>query len=239
MTPPAVILVRPQLGENIGAAARAMANFGLGDLRIVAPRDGWPSEAAAAMAAGGRGILERASLHATIADAAGDLNHLWATTARMRDMRKPVVAPRDVAQACRTAAAGCGILFGPERSGLDNDEAALAGALVRIPTAAGQASINLAQAVLVLAYEWFLCGESVETEAERTGEAPATVAELEGFFGHLVGELDASGFLRNREQRPVTVRNLRNIFLRAGLVEQEVRTLRGVISSLAAARPRD
>ena len=238
MTPPAIILVRPQLGENIGAAARAMANFGLGDLRIVAPRDSWPNEAARAMAAGGREILERASLHATAVEAVGDLHHLWATTARKRDMLKPVVTPRDVAVACRAGKMKTGILFGPERSGLDNDEAVLAEALVRIPTSPDNPSINLAQAALILCYEWFrLEGDGgVGDVVPGDGARPATMAELEGFFGHLVGELDAAGFLRNREQRPVTVRNLRNMFLRAGLFEQEVRTLRGVVSSLVSGR---
>ena len=231
MAPPAIILVRPQLGWNIGAAARAMANFGLGDLRIVAPRDGWPSADARAMAAGAGDILERARIYATAREAVGDLHRLWATTARHRDMAKPVLTPGEVAQACRSGTLRTGILFGPESTGLANDEVVLADALVRIPTPGRQQSLNLAQAVLVLAWECSGSGEAV-TEW-RTAAAPATMAEFDGFFDQLVGALDSSGFLRNREQRPVTVRNLRTMFQRAGLSGREVRTLRGVVSALS------
>ena len=231
MAPPAIILVRPQLGWNIGAAARAMANFGLDDLRIVAPRDGWPNEDARAMATGAEDILERASLHATTREAVGDLHRLWATTARHRDMAKPVLAPGEVARACRSGELRSGILFGPESTGLANDEVVLADALVRIPTSGPQRSLNLAQAVLVLAWE---CSGSTEAATPwRTAATPATMAEFDGFFDQLVGALDSSGFLRNREQRPVTVRNLRTMFQRAGLSGREVRTLRGVVSALA------
>lgn len=237
MAPPAIILVRPQLGWNIGAAARAMANFGLDDLRIVAPRDGWPSADARAMATGAGDILERARIHATAREAVGDLHRLWATTARHRDMAKPVLTPGEVARACRSGDLRTGILFGPESTGLANDEVVLADALVRIPTPGRQQSLNLAQAVLVLAWE---CSGSSEAVAEwRTDEAPATMAEFDGFFDQLVGALDSSGFLRNREQRPVTVRNLRTMFQRAGLSGREVRTLRGVVSALAERPDRD
>ena len=231
MAPPAIILVRPQLGWNIGAAARAMTNFGLDDLRIVAPRDGWPNADARAMATGAGDILERARLHATAREAVGDLHHLWATTARHRDMAKPVLTPGEVARACRSGDLRTGILFGPESTGLANDEVVLADALVHIPTPGRQRSLNLAQAVLVLAWE---CSGSGEAVAQRRiiGE-PATMAEFDGFFDQLVGALDSSGFLRNREQRPVTVRNLRTMFQRAGLSGREVRTLRGVVSALA------
>ncbi len=231
MAPPAIILVRPQLGWNIGAAARAMANFGLDDLRIVAPRDGWPSADARVMATGAEDILERASIHASAREAIGDLHHLWATTARHRDMAKPVLTPGEVARACRSSDIRTGILFGPESTGLANDEVVLADALVRIPTSGRQRSLNLAQAVLVLAWE---CSGSGEAETkQRTADVPATMAEFDGFFDHLVGALDSSGFLRNREQRHVTVRNLRTMFQRAGLSGREVRTLRGVVSALA------
>ncbi len=231
MAPPAIILVRPQLGWNIGAAARAMANFGLGDLRIVAPRDGWPNEDARAMAAGAGDVLDRARIHATAREAVGDLHRLWATTARHRDMAKPVLTPGEVARACRSGDLRTGILFGPESTGLANDEVVLADALVRIPTAGPQRSLNLAQAVLVMAWE---CAGSTEQATEwRAAATPATMAEFDGFFDQLVGALDSSGFLRNREQRPVTVRNLRTMFQRAGLSGREVRTLRGVVSALS------
>ena len=232
MAPPAIILVRPQLGWNIGAAARAMANFGLEDLRIVAPRDGWPNADARATAAGAADILERAGLHATTRDAVGDLHRLWATTARHRDMAKPVFTPGEVARRCRSGDLRTGILFGPESTGLANDEVVLADALVRIPTPGRQASLNLAQAVLVLAWECSGCS----TEAAPHGIAgkPATMTEFDGFFEQLVAALDSSGFLKNREQRPITVRNLRTMFQRSGLSAQEVRTLRGVVSALAS-----
>ena len=231
MASPAIIQVRPQLGWNIGAAARAMANFGLDDLRIVAPRDGWPNEDARAMATGAGDVLDRARIHATVREAVGDLHRLWATTARHRDMAKPVLTPGEVARACRSGDLRTGILFGPESTGLANDEVVLADALVRIPTAGPQRSLNLAQAVLVLAWE---CAGSTEDATEwRTAATPATMAEFDGFFDQLVGALDSSGFLRNREQRPVTVRNLRTMFQRAGLSDREVRTLRGVVSALS------
>ncbi len=231
MAPPAIILVRPQLGWNIGAAARAMANFGLDDLRIVAPRDGWPNADARAMATGAGDVLDRASLHATTREAIGDLQRLWATTARHRDMAKPVLTPGEVARACRCGDLRTGILFGPESTGLANDEVVLADALVRIPTPGRQWSLNLAQAVLVLAWECSDAGEAVAQSG--TAATPATMAEFDGFFDQLVGALDSCGFLRNLEQRPVTVRNLRTMFQRAGLSGREVRTLRGVVSALA------
>ncbi len=231
MAPPAIILVRPQLGWNIGAAARAMANFGLDDLRIVAPRDGWPNEDARAMATGAGEVLDRARIHATAREAVGDLHRLWATTARHRDMAKPVLTPGEVARACRSGDLRTGILFGPESTGLANDEVVLADALVRIPTAGPQRSLNLAQAVLVLA--WECAGPAEDVTQWHTAATPATMAEFDGFFDQLVGALDSSGFLRNREQRPVTVRNLRTMFQRAGLSGREVRTLRGVVSALS------
>ena len=235
MTAPAIILVRPQMGENIGAAARAMANFGLSDLRIVAPRDGWPNPAAEAMAAGGRAILEGARLFDSATEAVADLHRVWAATARRRDMLKPEVSPAGAAADLRAAPAGeaGGVLFGPERSGLDNDETALADAILRAPTAPGAGSINLAQCVLLVGYEWFKAGNRAPGRLPPgSGARPATREELEGFFRHLTGELDRCGFLRNRQQRPIVVRNLRNLFLRAGLFEREVRALRGVVACL-------
>ncbi len=236
MTPPAIILVRPQMGENIGAAARAMANFGLSDLRIVAPRDGWPNPAAEAMAAGGLAIVEGARAYDSATAAVADLNRVWAATARRRDMLKPEVTPERAAADLRAlpeSEAG-GVLFGPERAGLDNDEAALADAILRAPTASGGASINLAQCVLLVAYEWFKAEAGAPGPVMPEGRTrPATRDELEGFFEHLTGELDRCGFLRNRQRRPIVVRNIRNLFLRAGLFEREVRTLRGVVSCLA------
>lgn len=246
MSPPAVLLVRPQLGENIGAAARAMMNFGLRDLRLVAPRDGWPNPAAEAMAASATSILDDAKVFDSTADAVGDLVHVWATTARQRYMLKPSQTPRHAAARMREVAQRgepCGILFGPERSGLENDEVALADTLINVPANPEMSSLNLAQAVLLTGYEWFQTGDTTPGEVIPEGKTgPASKEELEGFFEHLIGELDACGFLRNNQHRPIMVRNIRNMFLRAGLFEQEVRTLRGVVSCLVNGRkplPRD
>ncbi len=240
MSAPAVILCRPQLGENIGAAARAMMNFGMGDLRLVAPRDSWPNPAAEAMAAGASGILDKATLYTTTADAVADLNRVWATTARKRYMLKPVQTPRHAAGEIRNAAGrgeACGILFGPERTGLENDEVALADAVLNIPADPQNSSLNLAQAVLLMGYEWFQLGDDSASEEIRAGRtAPATKEELEGFYGQLIGELDGCGFLRNTQHRPIMIRNIRNMFGRAGLFEQEVRTLRGIVSCLVNGR---
>lgn len=240
MSGPVVILVRPQLGENIGAAARAMKNFGLGEMRIVAPRDGWPNADAETMAKGATDVLEAATIHDSTADAVADLHHVWATTARTRYMLKPVATPRQAVAAMRaagTAGERCGILFGPERTGLENDEVALADATVEIPTAPEQASLNLGQAVLLMGYEWYQPDADAPAESIRAGRTrPATRDELEGLFGHLIDELDDCGFLRNAQQRPSMIVNLRNMFLRAGLYEQEVRTLRGVIACLTSGR---
>jgi tRNA/rRNA methyltransferase len=240
MSPPAVILCRPQLGENIGAAARAMMNFGLRDMRLVAPRDGWPNPAAGAMAANATSILDGAKVFETAADAVADLSRVWATTARQRYMLKPAHTPRHAAGEMREAEARgepCGVLFGPERTGLDNDEVALADAILGIPASPEMSSLNLAQAVLVMGYEWFQAGDETLPEEVREGRTrPATKEELEGFFGHLIGELDDCGFLRNEQHRPIMVRNIRNMFLRAGLFEQEVRTLRGIVSCLVGGR---
>ena len=233
---PAVVLVAPQLGENIGAAARAMLNFGLTDLRLVTPRDGWPNAAAEANAAGADEVIEGARVFDDVAAAIADLSFVLAASARLRDIRKDVLTPAAAALRLRAAAADgqrCGILLGRESAGLDNDAVALADALVVVPTHPGFASLNLAMATLLLAYEWHQAGD--ETPAERLsdrGSPAATKAELAGLFTHLEGELDACGFLRVAEKRPSMVRNLRNIFQRARLSGQEVRTLRGVIVGL-------
>ncbi len=233
---PVIILVQPQLGENIGAAARAMLNFGLTRMRLVRPRDKWPNPQALNTASGAESVLEQAEIFDTTEDAIADLRHVYAATARVRDMVKPVLAPREAAQRMRDQGAGdeaSGVLLGRERSGLDNDDVALAEALMIVPANPAYSSINLAQAVLLLAYEWFQAGvpETLE-EVTRKGASPATAEELQHLFDHLEGELDACGFLRPLDKRPRMVRNIRNIFTRAALTDQEVRTLRGIISGL-------
>lgn len=239
---PAIVLVRPQLGENIGTASRAMLNFGLSDLRLVAPRDGWPSERARAAASGADLVIDEARLFATSGEAVADLDFVIATTARARDMVKPVLTPERAAAKLREAiAAGgrAGIMFGPERTGLENDEVVLADALVMVPVNPAFASLNLAQAVLLIGYEWFKASD--RTAAERIDylqTRPATKGELLGFFEHLERELDRFGFLKPPEKRPSMVRNLRNLFQRAAMTEQEVRTMRGVVASLTRRTPK-
>ncbi|WP_439814813.1 RNA methyltransferase [Zavarzinia sp. CC-PAN008] len=239
---PAVILVKPQMGENIGAAARAMRNFGLRELRLVAPRDGWPNEKAVASASGADDILATAQVFATTAEALGDLHLVLATTARDRDMVKPVITPRTAAAQARTALAGgqkVGLMFGAERMGLENDDVALADSLVQIPADPAFASLNLGQAVLILGYEWRLL-EDVRPDAMlRLGDSvPATRGQLIGLFEQLEAELDEADFLKPPEKRPTMVRNLRNLFERAGLTTQEVQTLRGVVRALVGRRQR-
>ena len=240
---PAIVLVDPQLGENIGMVARAMLNCGLEELRLVRPRDGWPNPAAESAAAGAHGVLERARLFASTAEAVADLQRLYATSARPRGMLKPVVTPRRAAAELRAALAQgmrAGVIFGPERAGLVNDDVALADAVLSVPLNPAFASLNLAQAVFVLGYEWLLGETEVPARALPLGAArPATKAELLGFFERLEAALDRAGFLQPVEKRPAMVRNLRNLFQRAELSEQEVRTLHGIVSALTARRDPD
>jgi len=238
---PVIVLVGPQMGENIGAAARAMLNCGLTDLRLVSPRDGWPNERAQAMATGAsRDVVDRAQVFESTAAAVADLHQVYATTARRRDMLKPAIGPRDLASGIRDCAAEglrSGVLFGPERAGLDNDDIALASHIVHIPLNPGYSSLNLAQAVLLIAYAWFEAESGAVAPREQTSTtAPATSAQLVNLFEHLEQELDASGFLRVAEKRGIMVRNLRSILHRAELREHEVRALHGVVSSLSGRR---
>ncbi len=242
MIAPAVILSHPQLGENIGATARAMKNFGLSDLRLVAPRDGWPNEKAAAMAVGAVDVVQAARVFATLEEALGDLQTVYATTARERGITKPVLTPSKAARRLRTASAGgekTGLLFGNERAGLENDEISFTTAVITIPTAEFS-SINLAQAVLLAAYEWFRAGD--ETPAERIDHGPiakkATREEMFQLFTHLEDELLASGFLFPPDKKPPMIRNIRAMLNRADLTDQEVRTLRGMIVALAKGKHR-
>jgi tRNA/rRNA methyltransferase len=240
---PAIILVKPQLAENIGMVARSMLNFGLLDLRLVAPRDEWPNEKALPPSAGAGEVLESARVFASTAEAIAGLHFVYATTARVRDMVKTVATPECAAREIRKQAhAGrkCGILFGREAKGLANDDVALADAVLMVPLNPAFSSLNLAQAVLLVGYEWYRSGDETPGQALPIPKdtRPANKEELIQLFEHLEGELDACGFLRVKEKRPIMVRNLRNIFQRAQLTEQEVRTLRGVIKSLAEF-PRD
>ena len=239
---PAIILVQPQLGENIGTAARAMQNCGLDDLRLVRPRDGWPNDKAVAAASGADRVLDRARLYPSVAAAIADLVHVYAATARDRGMVRREVTPRQAAAEMRgRLAAGepCGVLFGPERTGLVNDDVSLADTVLTVPLNPGFSSLNLAQAVLVVGYEWFTSGVAAAPEILRRGGGRAgTKEELLNFFEHLEEELVRNGFLRNRESRPSMVRNLRSLFQRAQCTEQELRTLHGVVTAFAGPRAR-
>ena len=240
---PAIVLVRPQLGENIGTAARAMLNFGLTDLRLVAPRDGWPNVKAVSAAARATEALDNLRLFDTTVEAVADLRHVFATTARPRDMLKPTTTPRRAAQDMRRwhdAGEASGILFGAERTGLDNDDVALADAVISVPINPAYASLNLAQAVLLVGYEWFQTADTAAQDGVPEGRAPpATRGEIENFFAHLERELDDCGFLRNKAKRPIMVRNIRAMFLRAGLHDQEVATLHGIVAELVKGRAKD
>jgi tRNA/rRNA methyltransferase len=240
---PAVILSEPQLGENIGAAARAMANFGLKDLRLVKPRDGWPNPKAEAMAAGAAPLIAQARVYPSVREAIGGLHYTIAATARERGFAKPVLTPAEAAKRLREASAkgiSTAILFGNERAGLTNDEVALADAILTVPTAPELASINLGQAVLIAAYEWFKAGDATAPEhIDHGGAQPAPREELIRLFEHLEDELEKGGFLYPPGNRPGMIRNLRSILHRAALTDQEVRTLRGVIVALTKGKRRN
>jgi tRNA/rRNA methyltransferase len=240
---PIIILVGPQLGENIGTAARAMYNCGLTELRLVSPRDGWPSKKAEAAASGADPVLQRAQVFATVEEAIADLRHVYASTARDRYMVKRILTPREGAREMRrflAAGEASGILFGPERTGLVNDHIALADTVLTVPLNPAFSSLNLAQAVLLVGYEWFASGDDTPGDQLVTGHSkPATKDELQRFFGHFEEELDRSGFLRTADKRPGMIRNLRNFFQRATPTAQELRTLHGVITAFVGPRGRE
>lgn len=237
---PVVILVRPQMAENIGTTARAMANGGLFHLRLVNPRDGWPQSRAWRVASGADRILEAVTVHPSVDDAIADLHHVYATCPRPRHMIKTVMTARGAAAELRIATQQglkVGLLFGPERTGLDNEDMARADALIRYPLNPAFLSLNLAQAVMIMAYEWWIAGESMPPRHFVTHETHiATKGELDNFMTHLIRELDACGFLRNTEKRPGMIRNLRHFFARSNVTEQELRTLHGVVRELAHPR---
>ena len=244
---PIAVLVSPQLGENIGTAARAMANFGLHEMRLVDPRDGWPNEKALTSSSGANWIIENATVQATLPEALTDVNYVYATTARPRGMIKEVITPEQAGHDMRERVARgerVAILFGRERTGLSNDEISMADVIVTAPVNPAFASINIAQAVLLMGYEWYK--GLAETLGQQTPELaalegpglqtpdtrPATKEELFGFFDHLERELDIAGFFKTDDKKPGMLRNIRNLFGRADLTEQEVRSLRGIVSSL-------
>ena len=236
---PAIVLVAPQMGENIGAAARAMANFGLTDLRLVSPRDGWPNRKARAAASGATGIIDEVQVFETAEAAIADLNFVYATTARGRDLPKPVVGPRDAVAELRARSGGrqaTGIMFGRERWGLTNEEVALADVILAYPVNPKFASLNIAQAVLLISYEWMASGLAEGALPTRTAlpeldHSPASKAHLFGLMQHLEKALDPTGYFRTEDMKPTMVQNLRAILQRAGLTKDEIDVLHGVIGA--------
>ena len=240
MTGPVVVLVEPQLGENIGMCARAMGNFGLTRLRLVNPRDGWPNIHAQRAASGADHILDQVELFDTVEAAVADCSLLFATTARAHDQAKPVVGPEEAARQTVSEVAGggtAGILFGRERYGLENDEVALANRIVTFPVNPGFASLNLAQAVLLMGYEWFklVTGNALPYDMPERSER-ASNHQMQAFFDNLVKELDKVEFLRPPEKRDVMLVNLRNIFTRMEPTKQDMHTLHGVVMAIAEGR---
>jgi tRNA/rRNA methyltransferase len=237
---PVIILVRPQLAVNIGMCARAMANFGLDDLRLVNPREGWPRvgeyrDVAYAAAAGAGQRLDAARVFDSVEAAVGDLNFLYAATARERGQMKPVLAPARAMAETTFVAEKRGVLFGPERTGLDNDEVALADAIITFPANPACSSLNLAQAVLLVGYEWFKAahGDAPPTPAIARAVSPPAPREMAlAFFDFLEGKLDAAGFFRPAPKKPGMRRNLRNMFHRMAMTEQDVRTFWGAVVRL-------
>ena len=234
---PVIVLVRPQLGQNIGKAARAMLNFGLTELRLVAPRDGWPNPDAGPAASGADEVLSLARVYETAAEAIADCSLVYAPTVRRRDLVLPVVEPAEMA---KTIAAGPGrsaILFGPERSGLETEDVALANAIVTVPINPGFGSLNLAQAVILLAYEWSRTQVLAQPTAKE-GEPPASHAELEGLIGQLEKALRDKGYFHPPERAEATRSTLRTILTKPGWSSREIQALRGVIRALSeASRP--
>ncbi len=239
-TAPVVVLVRPQLAENIGTTARAMMNCGLSELRIVAPRDKFPSEKAIAAASGADEILANARVYPHLPTAVADLQRVYAMTARNRDMPHRVLDAREAAGELRARIGqgqSCGVMFGPERSGLTNDDLTMADTVITVPLNPAHSSLNLAQAVLVLAYEWAYLAFGGGPAPVHEGEmAPATKDQMTALFEHLERELIDCGFLRNLEMRPTMIRNIRTMLQRGGMTDQEVRTFHGIISGLATKR---
>jgi tRNA/rRNA methyltransferase len=235
MTAPAIVLSHTQMGENIGSAARAMNNFGLGELVLIAPKCEWPNDRAQMLASGSSEILNRARVCATAEEALAPYNLVLATTARARDIVKDIHTPQAAAARIRTAAstgAKTAILFGNERAGLDNDELSLADAVITIPTAEFW-SLNLGQAVLLLAYEWFKSADTTAPVRVRDHiGVPATRGELVGLFEHLERELDAAQFFFPPAKKDAMVRNIRAMILNSRLTDQQARTIRGMIVAL-------
>ncbi|MBM1556574.1 RNA methyltransferase [Sulfitobacter mediterraneus] len=240
---PAVVLVRPQMGENIGAAARAMLNFTLDHMRIVAPRDGWPNPAAVAMASGAGRVLDTAQLCADLPDALADCDYVYATTARGRDLTKPVFSPeaamRDAAKRIKDGQR-VAVLFGPERAGLENDDVARANAIVTVPVNPEFASLNLAQCVLLMGYEWMRASAAVTDQTvEMAGTDWAKGQDIEHLAGHFEDRLDEAGFFFPEHKAQSMKINLRNMWSRMPLTRADVQMLHGMMRQMVRWKERD
>jgi tRNA/rRNA methyltransferase len=232
-TKPVIVLVRPQLGQNIGKAARAMLNFGLTDMRLVAPRDGWPNPDAGPAASGADVVIERAEVFSSTREAIADCPLVFASTVRRRDLVMPVLGPEEMADRMAASPGRSAILFGPERSGLETEEVALANSIVTVPINPEFASLNLAQAVILLAYEWSKRSALAQPPAKRL-EAPAPHRELDGLIGQLDEELVAKGYFHPPSRTQATRNTIRTIFTKTGWSSREVKAVRGIIRALAS-----
>ena len=228
---PVIVLVRPQLGQNIGKAARAMLNFGLIEMRLVSPRDGWPNPDAGPAASGADIVLERAQVFDTVQEAIADCSLVFASTVRRRDLVMPVVGPEEMAEQIGASSSRTAILFGPERSGLETEEVALANAIVTVPINPEFASLNLAQAVILLAYEWSKRSALAQPPAKDL-EEPAPHGELEGLIGQLDEQLVAKGYFHPPSRTQATRNTIRTIFTKTGWSSREVKAVRGIIRAL-------
>ena len=233
---PVIVLVRPQLAENIGKAARAMLNFGLTELRLVSPRDGWPNADALPASSGADRVIEQAKLYDSVADAVADCPHVFATTVRRRGVAKPVVKPDEAATQIHAASGRSAILFGPERAGLETEDVAIARAIITVPINPEFGSLNLAQAVILAAYEWSK-SEALASPTVMDLGTPAPQAELDGMFAQLDAMLEKSGYYFPPDRTPTTKRMLRTLFTKPGWTSQEVRTVRGVLTQLDRPHP--
>lgn len=233
--PPVIVLVRPQLGENIGKAARAMLNFGLTELRLVAPRDGWPNPDAGPAASGADIVLAEAKLYDSLADAVADCATVYATTVRKRGVTKPVLTPEDAARKVHADTGRSAYVFGPERSGLESDDVALAHNIVTVPINAEFGSLNLAQAVILIAYEWSK-GLALAQPPVADLDPPAPHGELEELIQHLVRDLDAGGYFFPPERTTATLRTLRTALTKTGWSHNDIRMMHGIIATLGKAR---
>jgi tRNA/rRNA methyltransferase len=235
---PTIVLVRPQLGENIGKAARAMLNFGLTDLRLVNPRDGWPNPSAGPAAAGADEVLEHARIYESVAGAVADCSHVYATTVRKRGLVVPVITPEEAAREIHGRPERSAILFGAERSGLETEEAAIAGTIITVPINPEFRSLNLAQAVILVAYEWSKHTElMIPTEGDER-EPRATQEQLEGLIGQFDEALEKAGYFFPPDRVPATKATIRTILTKAGWSNREIQALRGAIRALTHPRKR-